>query len=296
MNTLTKNIILTPFNLLYKLSPELELKLMFRLKQKYPLDLKNPQTFNQKLQWIKLYDKNPLMPQCCDKYAVREYVADAGCGEILNELYWEGFDPEQIPYDTLPDQFVIKVTHGSTFNIIVRDKKQLDIADTAKRLKKWLNAKFIACYGEWFYGKVKPRIIVEKYLEDTETKELLDYKIFCFNGKARLIDVHSGRFDTHKRNIYDLDWNFMEDVYFKYPHDALMPRPAQMDQMLAYAEKLSAPFHHARVDFFLVNGNIYFGEITFTNGAGFDKITPYAFDKEMGSWLELPTEKQSAEK
>lgn len=288
MNTLTKNLILFPFNLLYKLNPALELKLMFWLKQKYPLNLKKPQTFNEKLQWIKLYDKNALMPQCCDKYAVREFVAAAGCGEILNTLYWEGFDPEQIPYDTLPDRFVIKVTHGSTFNIIVKDKAKLNREETARKLKKWLKAKFIACYGEWFYGKVTPRIIVEQYLEDTQTADLMDYKIFCFNGEPKLVDVHSGRFDEHKRNIYDTNWNFLEEVHFKYAHGPLIPKPEQLAQMLAYARTLSKPFHHARVDFFLVNGQIYFGEITFTNGAGFDRITPYSFDKEMGSWLELP--------
>ena len=287
MDNLTKNIILTPFNLLYKLNPALDLKLLFRLKLGYKLDLQNPVTYNEKLQWIKLYDKNPLMPKCCDKYAVRSFVEDMGCGELLNTLYWEGFDPEQLPFDQLPQQFVIKVTHGSTFNIIVKDKQKLDRKQTVQTLKKWLDAKFIACYGEWFYGIEKPRVIVEQYLEDKSLGELLDYKVFCFNGKAKLVDVHSGRFGEHKRNIYDTQWNFLDQVYFKYPHGQLLPRPAQLEQMLEYAEKLSQPFRHARVDFFLVDGRLYFGEITFTNGAGFDAITPYSFDEEMGSWLEL---------
>lgn len=287
MNTLTKNIILFPFNCLYKINPELELKLMFRLKQGYSLDLKNPKTYNQKLQWIKLYDHNELMPPCCDKYTVRDYVKGMGCGEILNELYWHGENPDDIPYDTLPDQFVIKVTHGSTFNIIVKDKRKLDRQETASKLRKWLKAEFIACYGEWFYGKVKPRIIVEKYLEDSNSQELRDYKIFCFNGKAGFIDVHTGRFSEHKRNVYDLNWNFLDDVYLKYDHDAPIPRPSVLDELLQYAEKLSRPFLHARVDFFIVNDKIYFGEITFTNGAGFDRIKPYSFDKKMGDLLNL---------
>ena len=288
MNTQTKNLILAPFNLLYQLAPETELKLMFRLKQKYPLNLKDPRTYNEKLQWIKLYDKHPDMPRCCDKFTVRQFVEERGCGQLLNELYWEGTDPEAIPYDSLPEQFVIKVTHGSTYNIIVKDKKQLNIPETSKKLRAWLKSRFIACYGEWFYGKVPPRIIVEKYLEDPDLGELLDYKIFCFNGKARLVDVHSGRFGQHKRNIYDRDWNFLDTVHFKYPHGPVMEKPAQLEAMLSYAETLAAPFTHARVDFFLVGGQIIFGEVTFTNGAGFDPITPREFDLEMGSWLQLP--------
>ena len=288
MNTLAKNLILFPFNLLYKISPELELKLMFRLKQGYSLDLKNPETFSQKLQWIKLYDKNELMPLCCDKYTVRGYVEDMGCGEILNELYWHGTDPEQIPYDTLPDQFVIKVTHGSTFNIIVKDKNKLDRQEVSPKIRKWLKADYLACYGEWFYGQVPPRIIVEKYLEDKNGQELRDYKVFCFNGKAKLIDVHSGRFDGHKRNLYDLNWNFLEDVYIKFDHGEVIPKPEALEEMLQYAETLSKRFLHARVDFFIVNGKIYFGELTFTSGAGFSVIKPRSFDVEMGKMLELP--------
>lgn len=290
MNTLTKNIILSPFNLLYKLNPALELKLMFFLKHGYALDLKAPQTYNQKLQWIKLYDKNPLMPKCCDKYAVREYVTNMGCGDILNELYWDGFDPDEIPYDTLPDKFVIKVTHGSTFNIIVHDKSTLDKKDVSRKIKKWLHARFIACYGEWFYGIEKPRIIVEKYLDPGNGQDLYDYKIFCFNGKAKLIDIHSGRFGEHKRNVYDLDWNFLDNVHLKYEHGETIPKPSVLPELLQYAEKLSAPFLHARVDFFIVKDKIYFGEITFTNGAGFDPITPFEFDKEMGNMLKLSVE------
>ncbi len=291
MNTITKNIVLTPFNLLYKISPELELKWMFRLKQGYKLNLKDPKTFNEKLQWIKLYDRNEWMPKCCDKYAVREYVTKMGCENTLNTLYWDGTDPDQIPYDELPDQFVIKVTHGSTFNIIVTDKAKLNKNEVKSKLNQWLKAKFIPCYGEWFYGKVPPRIIVEQYLEDGHGNDLYDYKVFCFNGKAKLVDVHSGRYGEHRRNVYDLDWNFLP-VHFKYENFEGVEKPEVFDELIATAERLSSEFHHARVDFFIVNNRIYFGEITFTNGAGFDHITPYSFDLEMGSWLELESVKK----
>mgnify|MGYP004565796311 CR=1 FL=1 len=287
MNTVTKNIVLAPFNILYKIAPALELKLMFKLKQGYSLNLKNPKTYNEKLQWIKLYDKNEWMPKCCDKYAVREYIEKMGCSELLNTLYWHGTNPDNIPYDDLPNKFVIKVTHGSTFNIIVTDKSKLNRERTKKKLQKWLKAKFIPCYGEWFYGKISPQIIVEQYLEDGHGNDLYDYKVFCFNGKAKLVDVHCGRFGTHKRNIYDLNWN-LQKVNFKYDNFDGVEKPEVFDELIEKAELLSSTFHHARVDFFIVNKKIYFGELTFTNGAGFDRITPYEFDEKMGNWLKLP--------
>ena len=152
MDNLKKNVILTPFNILYKFSPKLTLEILFRLKLGYPLNLDDPQTYNAKLQWIKLYDHNPLMPKCCDKYAVREYIESKGYGNLLNKLICQGFDPAQIPFDELPDRFVIKVTHGSTFNIICTDKSKLDREDVIKKCRKWLKAKFLPCYGEWSYG------------------------------------------------------------------------------------------------------------------------------------------------
>jgi hypothetical protein len=273
---------------MYKISPKAELKTMFKLKQGYKLNLQNPTTYNEKLQWIKLYDKNQLMPKCVDKYTVREYVESKGCKNILNELLWQGFNPEEIPYDKLPNKFVIKVTHGSTFNIICTDKSKLDKKDVIKKCNKWLKAKFLPCYGEWFYGIEKPRIIVEKYLDDGHNGDLFDYKVFCFNGKAKLIDVHCGRFDKHKRNIYDTKWNFLEEVQFKYEHFERLEKPKELSELIKYAEILSKDFLHARVDFYIVNGKVIFGELTFTNGAGFDHIKPYEFDKKMGDWLELP--------
>lgn len=289
MNTSTKNLILTPFNILYRVAPALELKLMFRLKQGYALDLKNPKTFNEKIQWIKLYDHNPLMPKCCDKYAVREYVTEMGCGEILNTLYWHGTNPDDIPYDDLPDQFVIKVTHGSTFNIIVTDKSKLDKEETKKKLNKWLKAKFIPCYGEWFYGKVPPQIVVEKYLEDGHGNDLYDYKVFCFNGKAKIVRIDSERFTNHKQDFFDCNWNRLEDGHMGFPVSGRrFEKPECFQELLDYSAKLSAPFVHARVDFYITDNRIVFGEITFTTGAGFDRFKFRSFDEEMGSWLTLP--------
>lgn len=292
MNTITKNIILAPFNLLYKINPAFELKLMFRLKQGYGLDLKNPKTYNEKLQWIKLYDKNEWMPKCCDKYAVREYVEKMGCADILNTLYWHGTNPDDIPYDELPDKFVIKVTHGSTFNIIVTDKSKLDKEATRKKLIKWLNEKFIPCYGEWFYGKVPPQIIVEKFIESSDDKQLRDYKVFCFGGIPRIVRVDTDRFTNHKMDFFTPDWERINEAGMGYPISGRdFEKPTCLEQLLAYARKLSSPFLHARVDFYIVGNKPIFGEITFTNGAGFDKFSSYEFDLKMGSFISLPISK-----
>lgn len=289
MDNLLKNVILTPFNLLYRIHPKLELQLLFKLKCRYKLNLKNPITYNEKLQWIKLYDRNPLMPKCCDKYTVREYVNSKDCGEILNALLWEGVNPEDIPFDVLPKQYVIKVTHGSTFNIICTDSSKLDRQDVIAKCKKWLKAKFLPCYGEWFYGIERPRIIVEKYLEGGK-EGLHDYKVYCFNGIPRYISIDSNRgTGEHTKDIYDTQWNLMHGYEMAYKASEVpKPKPSFLDDLLKYSKILSEDFLHARVDFFVVENNIFFGEITFTNSAGFGNVSPYEFAKKMGDYLELP--------
>lgn len=290
MNDLTKNVILTPFHLLYRISPEMDLKILFRLKQGYQLDLDNPRTYNEKLQWIKLYDHNPLMPRCCDKFEVREMIERQGYGNLLNQLLWQGFEPEKIPFDELPDRFVIKVTHGSTFNIICTNKSKLNRRDAIARCNRWLNAKFLPCYGEWFYGKVKPRVIVEEYIESEDGEQLRDYKVFCFHGVPRYIRVDSDRFTDHKMDVFTTDWKRIPGAHMGYRcSDYNFERPECLAELLEIAGKLSRPFLHARVDFYIVRNRIYFGEITFTNGAGFDRFSSYEFDLKMGEWLKLPT-------
>lgn len=288
MNNLIKNIILFPFNCLYRIAPEKEIKLLFWIQEGYRLNLENPRTYNEKIQWIKLNDHNSLMPECCDKFAVRGIVKKLGCGNILNELIWDGFDPNQIPFDVLPDKFVIKVTHGSTFNIICTDKSQLDRGETVKQCRRWLKAKFLPCYGEWFYGKVKPRIIIEKYIESKDDVQLRDYKVFCFNGEPRLIRVDTDRFTDHKMDVFTAEWKRIPGAHMGYHCSGReFEKPVVLDEMLEYARKLSKPFLHARVDFYITGNKIIFGELTFTNGAGFDRFSSYEFDLEMGNMLKL---------
>ena len=296
MRTLVKNALLAPFNMLFRVSPRKTLEILFRLKQRYSLNLDDPRSYNEKLQWIKLYDRNPLMPVCCDKYRVREYVEDRGWGSILNELYWSGFDPDEIPFDDLPDSFVIKVTHGSTFNIIVKDKALLDREDARARCRTWLKAEFLPCYGEWFYGVCEPRVIVERYLENPGSGQLYDYKLFVMNGATQCIRLDVDRFSKHKNVVYDSRWNRLPGVSMGFVYDeARYEEPACLDRMLSAAERLAEPFHHARVDFYVIDDEPVFGEITFTNGAGFDRFQPYEFDLAMGESLSLPIVAPGAE-
>ena len=288
INNLTKNIILTPFNILYKINPRLELKILFRLKVGYKLNFNNPITINEKVQWIKLYDRNSLMPKCSDKYLVRKYIEEKGLKNILNDLLWEGFNPEDIPFSKLPNKFVIKATHGSTFNIICEDKSKLDRNLTIKKLKKWLKVKFIPCYGEWFYGLERPRIIVEKFIESKDS--LKDYKVYCFNGKPKFISVFSERFSGQmKQEMYDLNWNNAGGKTSFCPDPkSYTPKPKNLKQMIDCAKILSKDFNFVRVDFYNEENNLLFGELTFTMGAGFDKCSSYEFDKKLGSYLKLP--------
>lgn len=293
MNTMVKNAVLAPFNALYALSPELCLRALFRLKQGYKLDLGNPTTFSEKIQWIKLYDRNPLMPRCADKYEVRAYVDECGCGKYLNELLWHGDDPAQIPFDELPEKYVVKVTHGSTFNIIVDGTKPVDREEVVHKCRKWLRAKFLPCYGEWFYGRcggVEPSVVVERYIE-SDGEGLDDYKVFVMNGKSALTLVCTGRTaDAHYEDYYDNDWNLIEGCDMGEERSGkAVPKPACFEEMIGAAETLAAPFNHARVDFYITGGapRLIFGEITFTSGSGFDRFHPRAFDEWLGGKLVL---------
>lgn len=264
-----KNAVLTPFNLLYRVSPEPALKTLFRLKVGYPLNLEHPRTYNEKLQWIKLHDRNPLMAQCCDKYAVREYVESKGCGEYLNDLLRQGFDPADISFGDLLDEFVIKVMYGSTFNIICADKSKLDREGVVRKCRIWLKAKFLPCYGG---------------------KALFDYKFFCFNGEQKMAYVDAWRDGEHHINAYDTDLNLFEGVRLGYPNDENrdVKKPEALGEMLEVAKSLSQYFYHVHVDQYYTHGKILFGELTFTKGAGFGEIEPISFDEKMGDWLKLP--------
>lgn len=293
MNETVKKLVLFPFDLLFKISPRAELKLMYRLKRGKRLNLDAPQTYLEKLNWIKLYHRDPLMPRCADKYLARGYIEECGFGAYLPRLYWEGTDPEAIPWDTLPDAFVLKVTSGSGGNIVCHDKAALDIPKAQKQLAHWMKQRYRPCYGEWVYDVHPPRIIVEELLSDGVNFVPQDYKFFCFNAKeggVGCIALDLDRYVQHKRHIYDEKWNYLKDVDFGFPKDPGIhtPKPPQFEQMCRIAQELAKPFLHVRVDFYVIGQRFYIGELTFFNGAGYDRITPDSYDLQMGSWIRLP--------
>lgn len=259
----------------------------FRRNKKYP-NLDNPKTYNEKLLWLKLHYFDPVAVQCADKYLVREYVEKHIGSRYLNELLGVYESVDDIEIDTLPNQFVLKVTHGSGFNIICHDKASLNWNVSKVKLRRWLKKDYYWYNREWVYKGIKPKIISEKYLVDDGSTDLKDYKIFCFHGEPRLIQVDFDRFSSHKRNLYDLGWNLL-DISIQFPNDPneKISRPVDMDLMLELAAKLSKPFPHVRVDFYHTGSQVIFGEMTFFHGSGSEIFSSYEFALQMGSWLDL---------
>ena len=268
------------------------LKKMYKIILNKELDLKNPQTFNEKLQWLKLYDRKDIYTTMVDKYAVKKYVAD-----IIGEEYiiptlgiYNSFD--EIDFDELPNQFVIKCTHDSGGLVIVKDKSKLDIKSARKRIDKSLEYNFYYFGREWPYKNVKPRIIIDKYMEDESKKELKDYKIFCFGGTPKIIMVDSGRFFKHKRNVYDTSWNKL-NVNINFPTDDNMQikKPRKLNELIELSEKLSENIPFIRTDFYVINDKVYFGELTFFPGSGFQRIEPDYWQKKLGDLINLTIDK-----
>ena len=234
------------------------------------LDLTNPITFTEKLNWYKLNDKDPLMSKCADKYAVREYVESKGYEENLNQLYGVYDNPDQIILDTLPDSFVLKATHGSHMNIIVKEKKNLNWSRSKIMMNQWLRQNIYWSGREWVYKDIPRKIIAEQYLED-ESGSLRDYKFYCFHGIPRYVDVDSDRFTNHTRNYYDMDWNYLSLTCSFANNDptAIIDKPEQFEMMTKMATDLSQPFQFVRVDLYEAKGKVYFGELTFFQDGGF---------------------------
>lgn len=290
MNKQVKKIILAPMNLLYRINPELDIKILYRLRTGRKLNLENPKTYSEKLQWIKLNYKNKLLPICADKYKVRQFVKKCGCENILTKLLWEGYNPCDIPFEDLPQKFVIKVTHGSGMIIICKNKNELNIPKTIRTLKRRLKEKYLPCYGEWFYGVIKPRIVIEEFLDDGKGYSPVDYKIYCFHGEPKYIIAHVDRFTNYRSNIYDLEWNPIQNINISLKEmdpNLTVEKPKELDQLLEYARILSKHFIHVRVDLYILNSKIYFGELTFTSDSGFVTINPIEMEEKIGSWIDL---------
>ena len=277
----------TILNLLSWIPDKTMIKLQYRIKLGRKLNLKNPQRFTEKLQWYKLYYRNPLMHKCVDKYEVRDYVKSKGLGDILNELYGVYDKPEEIDFDKLPKKFVIKTTAGSGGqNVYVcDDKSKLNKEKLIKTLKYWLKLNPKKSFGrEWAYEGCSNRIIIEKYLEgnDEGLTGINDFKFFCYNGKVEYIVFDGDRYIKHKRNFYDKNWNYID---IQSDCDKLgdsVKKPKKLKEMLKIAETISEGFPFVRVDLYCINKTVYFGEMTFYPWTGYVQYSPDSFDYDLG--------------
>ena len=269
---------------------EIMLKLQYRIKTGRKLNLKNPQRFTEKLQWYKLNYRNPLMVQCVDKYDVRKYIEDCGLGNILNEMYGVYDSPEEVDFTILPNEFVIKDTLGGGGNavIIVSDKLKMNEDAVRQQMLQWVNEPTDkkSPGREWVYDGRKHRIFIEKYIEsDFDEGGLIDYKFFCFNGRAEYLYVIADREVGKKAGlgVFDRNYKYLNVCRCdEAPLTRNIEKPNNFEELLYVAEKLAAPFPEARIDLYNQHNQIMFGEITFFDGSGYMTFEPDEFDYELG--------------
>jgi hypothetical protein len=263
------------------------LRIQYRIKMGFWPDFKHPKRFTEKIQLYKMKYRNPVMHQCVDKYEVRKYVESKGLEHILNELYGVHDKPEEIDFDALPEEFVMKTTNGGGGQnvIVTADKSTCNYDELRGKLALWEGTNNLGALAgrEWAYEGCRPRIIIEKFLEDRVGEgNLSDYKFFCFGSHPYCVQVDSGRYDSHRQNFYDMQWNSL-GVHCSYPEGEGVEKPLGFDEMKQLACQLSKEFPFVRVDFYNVGGKIYFGELTFYPSSGYGKFTPDSFDLELGS-------------
>ncbi|WP_172116998.1 ATP-grasp fold amidoligase family protein [Halomonas hibernica] len=255
------------FQLLNKVSPVLATKLLhFKTTGKW-INLKNPKDFNEKLQWLKLNEDQSLKAVCADKYAVYQYIEENYDSSILNKLIAVYDKPSDVEWDKLPEKFAMKCNHGCAYNIVTKNKYELCRNEVTKKLNKWLGEKFGEKVLEPHYDLIEPKIIVEEYIENKAGFLPLDYKIYCFNGVAKLVLVCSEREDSLKLDFFDLEWNRLNIGHKENESAKAIGKPACFDEMVRHAEALAKPFTFVRVDFYDKDDVPVFGELTFTPAA-----------------------------
>jgi hypothetical protein len=268
---------------------EMYIKIAYRIKMGKKLNLSNPTTFNEKLQWLKLYNHRPEYTMMVDKYEVKKYVAD-----MIGEQYviptlgvWNHFD--EIDFDKLPKQFVLKCTHDSGGLVICRDKEKLNKSAAKRKLERCLKHNFYYGQREWPYKDVKPRIIAEEYLELNKV-DCAEYKMFCFEGKVKIVlvckgEAHADKVSVRTNDFYDVDFNHIPVKILNENSREVIKRPEEFEKLKSLAESLSKNIPVVRVDFYLVDNKIYFGELTFFHNSGFNKFEPELYDKIWGSYI-----------
>lgn len=284
-----------PKKVLQVLLPVIGLKLFvkyyFRLTLGYKLDLNNPKTFNEKLNWLKIYYRDPLFPKLVDKYEVKKYVVEKIGQRYVIENYgvWSSF--EEINFDELPNQFVLKTTHDGGGIVICKDKRLFDREKAGKVLNTHLKTNHYDKFGEWVYKNIKPRILAEKYMVDESGYELKDFKFFCFDGKVKFLFVATDRYsDTlpTKFNFFDDDFQPLPVIQGHPKSSKAFVRPENFDKMKELAEVLAKDIPHARIDLYNIGGMIKFGEVTFFHFAATMPFQPHKWDYKFGEYLNLP--------
>ena len=251
-------------------------------------DINNPKSYSQKIQWLKLYDDNKLRTKLTDKVLVREWIKEKIGEEYLIPVLGVYNHFDDINFDELPNQFVIKTNHSSGWNIIVKDKTKLNLRQVRKKLEFWLKLDY-AYWTEYeiHYSPIQPKIIIEKYIVDRKG-ELNDFKFLCFNSKCKYMWMDFDRMTNHKRNVYDMEWNLQPWNQYTYGnYEGNVEKPQNFEKMCELATILCEGFRHVRVDLYNVDGKIYFGEMTFTNGSGFEGIHPRKYDYELGKLISI---------
>ncbi len=276
-------------SVLYALIPtKFWLRYMWYKKFHKPLNIKEPKTYNEKLQYLKVYGDSELARLCSDKYAVRSYIKEKIGTKYLNELITVYDDAQAFDFASLPNQCVIKATHDSGSVLVIEDKRQFDEVAYKQLQSIFCNMHINYAHRtkEWVYAKLKPRIIVERYM-DGGKEGLYDYKLFCFGSEVKMIQVDMDRFGEHKRNFYTPEWERI-DLEIEYPSSELNPpKPKQLDEMLKLTEILARPFVHVRVDWYIFRDQLIFGEMTFFHGSGWERFNSHEWALKMGSWIDL---------
>lgn len=277
----------------FMMSDRLFLSLKFRINTGYSMDWKNPKTYNQKLQYLKLYDHKPIYTTMVDKVAVKKYVAEKiGVKYVIpNYVVWNRV--EEIDIESLPNEFVIKISHGGGSNgvLVCKDKRCLDVKEVRRMFRQAMKQDGAKYNKEWPYKNVPHRILAEKLLVEQEEPSPRDYKVMCFNGEAKLIEFHSGRFsDDHRQDFYDCNWNLTGITQGSYGgyNTIPSPKPELLDEMIKLSRNLAEGIPHVRVDWYIINNHLYFGEMTFFDGSGFCPFDRYEDDLLLGSWITLP--------
>ncbi|MEO4053432.1 ATP-grasp fold amidoligase family protein [Solibacillus sp. CAU 1738] len=274
--------------LLYKKHPVFLSKYFFYKTFKRKLNLKNPSTFNEKLMWLKLNEDDSIKAKCADKYLVRDYINQLGYSDLLVKLYKVYDTVEEIDFEELPSSFVMKCTHGCGFNIICLDKDKLDKEDTIQKLKEWMKTDYGNKMAELHYSKIKPRIIVERFLGDTVNGKVpSDYMIHCFHGVPQVIEVGENYGNNKKYITFNCSWDVLDFYKNSIEKSEEIKRPKRIEEMLEISRALSKEFTYVRVDLYFSDNEIYFGELTFTPGACLENDFINDADYQMGQLLDL---------